>query len=49
MIVVVAVPPKYAVSKTESRVVDACVKDDSPVAFSVPVRVRLLNVGFADV
>ena len=49
MIVVVAVPPTYKVSNTESRVVDACVKDDRPVVFNVPVRVKLLNVGLADV
>src|SRR3989338_7402454 len=38
----VAVPPKYALSKTEKRVVDACVNVESPVTPSVPLNVPLV-------
>lgn len=48
-IVVVAVPPIYIVSKTDNLVVDAWVKDAKPVVPSVPLSVRLLNVGLAEV
>ena len=38
--VLVAVPPKYAVSNTERRVVEACINDVNPEIESVPVVVR---------
>lgn len=46
--VLVAVPPKYALSNTERRVVDAFVSESRPVRLVVPVTVRLPTVEISE-
>src|SRR3989338_1797710 len=44
LIVVVAVPPKYAVSWTENRVEDACIIEVRPVSVEAPVTLSVPSV-----